>query len=338
MSTDDPVPLEAFVPALAWPGRRPSLTELGTWHEALRDAVGQILRLDLLACWLLPSRGGSLLIGPQGMAGEGLRVPAAEPLVAQEGLFRLEDRIRTAGYQSVMAVPIRSEVQDVGILAVARFSGEEFTLGDLRTLHRVAALLATSCRRLAAQPWITPAPAAEEHSAVVAGIAEAVLDANDRARTGSDLTQLVSDAIGVQLPHDRLEVAAVAPAPDCWALLGAEGLPAASSVQLTAADLDRIDALVHHLGAREVYRIDDLAAVGLEWPGAHDRRGAERQRSLCAARLEVGGEMVGWLWVGSDVAGWFSESDEAVVRLAARLLAGRVAAWTARHELAGAWG
>lgn len=337
MTTDDPVPLEAFVPALAWPGRRPSLAELATWHEALRDAVGQVLPLDLLASWLLPSRGGSLLVGPQGMAGEGLRVPLAEPLVTQEGLFRLEDRIRAAGYQTVMAVPIRSEVQDVGLLAVARFSGDEYRLADLRTLHRVAAMLATTCRRLAAQPWITPAIPAEERTAMVAAVTDAVLDAVDRARNGSELVLLASDALGAQVPHDRLDLAAVAPAPDCWALLGTEGLPVTAGLQLTPGDLDRIDAVVHHLGGRETLRIDDLHATGLEWPGSHDRRGAARQRSLCAARLAIGGEMVGWLWLGSDAPGWFSEADEETVRLAARLLAGRVAAWTARHELAGAW-
>lgn len=337
MNPDDPVPLQAFVPALAWPGRRPSLAELGTWHEALRDAVGQVMPLDLLACWLLPTRGGSLLIGPQGMAGDGLKVPAAEPLVTQEGLFRLEDRIRAAGYQSVMAVPIRSEVQDVGILAVARFAGDEYRLADQRTLHRVAALLATTCRRLAAQPWITPATPADERTAMVAGVTDAMLDAVDRARNGSELVLLSSDAIGAQVPHDRLDLAAVAPAPDCWALLATEGLPATAGVQLTPGDLDRVDALVHHLGGRETFRIADLQQSGLAWPGAHDRRGAQRQRSLCAARLSVGGEMVGWLWLGSDTPGWFSESDEETVRLAARLLSGRVAAWTARHELAGAW-
>lgn len=337
MNADDPVPLEAFVPALAWPGRRPSLAELATWHEALRDAVGQVLPLDLLACWLLPSRGGSLLIGPQGMSGEGLQVPLAEPLVTQEGLFRLEDRIRAAGYRTVMAVPIRSEVQDVGLLAVARFAGSDYRLADQRTLHRTAAMLATSFRRLAAQPWITPAAPSEERTGMVAGLTDAVLDALDRARNGSELVLLASDAIGAQVPHDRFEVAAVAPAPDCWALLGTEGLPVSVGIQLTAGDLDRIDALVHHLGGRETLRIDDLQAAGLEWPAAHDRRGAMRQRSLCAARLSIGGEMVGWLWIGSDAPGWFSEADEEAVRLAARLIAGRVAAWTARHELAGAW-
>ncbi len=337
MPTDDPVPLEAFVPALAWPGRRPSLAELATWHEALRDAVGQILPLDLLACWLLPSRGGSLLLGPQGMVGEGLQVPAAEPLLTQEGLFRLEDRVRAAGYQSVMAVPIRSEVQDVGLLAVARFAGEEYRLADQRTLHRVAAQLATSFRRLAAQPWIAPATAAEDRTAMVAGVTDAVLDAVDRARNGSELVLLASDALGAQVPHDRLDLAAVAPAPDCWALLGMEGLPLSAGIQLTAGDLDRVDALVHHLGGRETLRIDDLQDAGVEWPGPLDRRGATRVRSLCAARLAVGGELVGWLWLGSDSPGWFREADEEAVRLAARLLAGRVAAWTARHELAGAW-
>lgn len=337
MTTDDPVPLEAFVPTLAWPGRRPSLAELATWHEALRDAVAQVLPLDLLACWLLPSRGGALLLGPQGLAGDGLAIPVAEPLVHQEGLFRLEDRLRAAGYQSAMAVPIRSEVQDVGVLAVGRFAGEEYRLADQRTLHRVAALLATTCRRLAAQPWITPAPATEDHTAMVAGVTGALLDAIDRARSGSDLVLLASDGIGAQVPHDRLDLLAVAPAPECWALLGAEGLPVTAGVQLTATELDRVDALVHHLGGRETLRINDLQATGLQWPGGHDRRGADRQRSLCAARLSVGGEMVGWLWVGSDAPGWFSAADEETVRLAARILSGRVAAWTARHELAGAW-
>jgi GAF domain-containing protein len=325
------------VPALAWGGRRPSLAELTTWHEALRDAVGQILPLDLLACWLLPSRGGSLLIGPAGLAGDTIPVPTAEPLVGQEAQFQLEDRIRAGGYRSVMVVPIRAEVQDVGLLAIGRFADEPYSLADLRTLHRVAAMLATSCRRLAAQPWITPAQHAEDRPAVISGVAEAVLEAMDRSRNGADLVQLASDAIGVQLPHDRFELVAVAPAPDCWALLSGEGQPN-HGVQLHAMDLDRIDALVHHLGSRETVRIDDLKALGLEWPGSQDRRSAERQQSLCAARLEVGGEMVGWLWLGSDAPGWFRPGDEEVTRLVARLLAARVATWTARHELAGVWG
>jgi GAF domain-containing protein len=337
MNPENPPPLEAFVPSLAWPGRRPSLAELGTWHEALTDSVGQLMAVDLLGCWLLPSRGGSLLIGPPELAKDGIVVPAAEPLVPQEGLFALEDRIRYAGYHSVMAVPIRSEVQDVGILVVGRFAGEDYRLEEQRALHRVAGQLSASFRRLAAQPWITPAIPSEDRATRVAGIAEALLDAVDRARRGCDLVQLASDAIGALLPHDRFELVAVAPAPDCWALLGRDGLPA-ETVQLDATDLDQIDGIVHHLGAREAGSIDDLHALGLHWPGPHDQRTALRQRSVAAARLEVGGELVGWLWIGHDQVGWFTEEDASVVRLTARILASRVATWAARNELAGAWG
>jgi GAF domain-containing protein len=337
MNTDHPPPLGAFVPALAWPGRRPSLAELGTWHEALCDAVGHLMEVDLLGCWLLPNRGTPLLIGPPELAQDRIVVPEAEPLVPQEGLFALEDRIRSAGYHSVMAVPIRSEVQDVGILVVGRFEGEGYRIDELRALHRVAAQLATSFRRLASQPWITPAVPSEDRTAMVAGVAEALLDAVDRARHGADLVQLASDAIGAQVPHDRFELVAVAPAPDCWALLSREGLPS-ETVQLEAAHLDQIDGIVHHLGSQEAGSITDLHALGLNWPGPNDRRIALRQRSLLGARLEVGGELVGWLWLGHDQEGWFSEADQSVVRLTARILASRVATWTARHELAGAWG
>lgn len=337
MPSQTPPPLEAFVPALAWPGRRPSLAELGTWHEALYDAVGHLLPTDLLGCWLLPSRGGSLLIGPPELAQDRIVVPEAEPLVPQEGLFALEDRVREAGYHSVMAVPIRSEVQDVGILVVGRFEGEGYRVDELRTLHRVAAQLATSFRRLAAQPWITPATPSEDRTAMVAAVAEALLDAVDRARHGADLVQLASDAIGLQVPHDRFELVAVAPAPDCWALLSHEGLPT-ETVRLDPDQLDQVDGIVHHLGGREAGSIADLHDLQLTWPGPHDRRTALRQRALTGARLEVGGELVGWLWLGHDQPGWFREEDESVVRLAARILASRVATWTARHELAGAWG
>lgn len=337
MSTDESAPFEAFVPTLVWPGRRPSLAELATWHEALRDAVAQVVPLDLLGCWLLPSRGGSVLVGPPGLTADKLAIPSAEPLLTQESLFALEDRLQAAGYHATMAVPIRSEVQDVGLLVVGRFGEEPYSLADLRALHRVAAMLSTTCRRLAAQAWITPAAPVEERTAVVAAVTESLLDAIDRSRGGSDLVQLTSDAIGALLPHDRLELVAVAPAPDCWATLGDEGLRR-RGIQLSPADLDRIDALVHHIGSRDICRIDNLQHLGLEWPGDDGRRVGAAEQSLCAARLEIGGEMIGWLWLGHDAPGWFRDTDEDTVRLVARLLASRVATWTARHELAGAWG
>ncbi len=334
----DPTPaFGEFVPILAWSGRRPSHAELATWHESLRASVGLLFPVDLLACWLYPSRGGAVLVGPPELLADHLEPPPAEPLVSQEGLYALEDMVGSHGYRSVMAIPIRSEVQDVGLLLVGTFAPDAYTLASHRALHRVAAVLATSCRRLAAQQWIVPQPAHEERDAMVAGVTQGLLDAIGRARDGDELVRLASDALANQLPHDRLELLAVAPAPDCWAMVGQER-GVTQPFRLDAEASDAIDAMVHTLGAREVARVPDLAAVESPWPLGTDRRGAERQRGMLAARLEMGEELVGWLWLGSETAGWFRPEDEAVARLAAQILAPRVAAWEARAEIAGVWG
>jgi hypothetical protein len=325
-----------FVPVLAWPGRRPSLAELNTWHEALRGAIANEMPVDLLACWLYPVRGGSVLVGPAALSQDDLSPPPAEPLVAQEALFALEDRIARSGYRSVMAVPIRAEVHDVGLLVVASFDGDTHNLASLRALHRIAAQLATSCRRLASQPWVIPNPAGEERNTIIAGVTEGLLDAMSRARDGSELVQLCSDALANQLPHDRLELLAAAPAPECWTLLGLDRI-AAPRLRVDSDVADAIDGLVHHFGARELLRIGDLRTIDRSWPASADVRAADRTRSVLAARLEVAGEFVGWLCLASESVDWFREDDESVARLAARILASRVAAWQAKAELAGAW-
>ncbi len=337
MDLELPQPVIPFVPVLAWPGRRPSLAEMATWYEALRGAVATAIPADLVAFWLYPSRGGVMLVGPRDLPGDRLAIPPAEPLVSQEALFSLEDQVAAAGYRSVMAVPIRAEVQDVGLLVAASFAPDAYQLGTQRTLHRVAAQLATGCRRLASQPWVIPAPAGDERTAIIAGVTEGVLDAMERGRDGRDLVQLVSDALANQLPHDRLELLAAAPAPECWTLLSGDRA-AAAPVRLDASTIDAVDELVHHFGARELVRIDDLSAETAHWPAVLDQRGATRLRSLLAARLSVAGEFVGWLCIGSDTPEWFREDDLPAAHLAARLLAPRVAAWEARAELAGAWG
>ncbi len=336
MDREPAAPPALFVPVLAWPGRRPSLAELTTWHEALRGSVANVIPTDLLACWLYPSRGGSVLVGPPALAADQLEPPLAEPLVSQEGLFAFEDRIARGGYRSVMAIPIRAEVQDVGLLVVASFAENAHTLGSQRTLHRVAAQLATSFRRLAAQPWVIPNPIAEERNTIIAGVTEGLLDAMTRSRDGSELVQLCSDALANQLPHDKLELLAAAPAPDCWALVGLDRV-AAPRWHVEADAGEAIDGLVHHFGARELLRLTDLRTIDRSWPASADQRGAERLRSVLAARLEVAGEFVGWLCLASEAVDWFRDEDEATARLAARILAPRVAAWQAKAELAGAW-
>ncbi|MES1259707.1 MAG: hypothetical protein ABUL71_03865, partial [Gemmatimonadota bacterium] len=101
--------------------------------------------------------------------------------------------------------------------------------------------------------------------------------------------------------------------------------------------IDAIDGLVHMFGSRELLRVSDLREIDRTWPASTDHRGAERLRSVLAARLEVGGEFVGWLCLGSETVNWFRDEDETVARLAAGVLASRVAAWQMKAELAGVW-
>ncbi|MGH7583448.1 MAG: hypothetical protein ACREL5_09505 [Gemmatimonadales bacterium] len=336
MDPEIPPSAPLFVQLLAWPGRRPSHAEMATWHEALRHAVANEMPADLVACWLYPSRGGHILVGPAGLEEDRISPPAAEPLVAQESLYALEDLVMRAGYGAAMAVPIRAEVQDVGLLLVASFSEAAYGLGSHRTLHRIAGQLATGCRRLAAQAWVVPSPASDERTAMVAGVTEGLLDAIDRARDGGELVQLCSDALANQLPHDRLELIAAAPAPECWTLLSLDRT-AAPRIHLEQPESEAIDTMVRHFGGRELLRIADLHDGELVWPGPADRRSAGRMRGVVASRLDVGGEFVGWLCLASESPGWFRDDDEPVARLAARILAPRVAAWEARAELAGTW-
>ncbi len=261
MDTESAPPPDQFVPVLAWPGRRPSLPELRTWHEALRGSVANLMPVDLLACWLYPSRGGSVLVGPPALAADEVSPPPAEPLVGQEGLFALEDRFMRGGYPSVMAVPIRSEMQDVGLLVAASLDPNAYQLSSQRSLLRVAAQLASSFRRLASQPWVIPNPAGEERNAIVTGVTEGLLEAMARGRDGSELVQLSSDALANQLPHDRLELLAVAPAPDRWTLLGVDRL-AAPRIRVDSEAIDAIDA--HGASVR-------LARTSPPWRPAHHR-------------------------------------------------------------------
>jgi GAF domain-containing protein len=311
---------------------------LGTWHEALTDAAASILTFDLMACWIYPSRGGSVLIGPAGLAADRVVPPSAEPLVAQEGIFAIEDKIIWAGYHSVMAVPIRTEVQDVGLIVVASFADAQYDFNHQRSLHRFGAAMGRSCRRLASHLWLPQSQDSEDPGAARLDITDRMLDATTRARDGADLVQLASDAVSQQLPHDRFELVAVAPAPTCWAMVGTQRGPADSALSPDTDAAPMVDAIVARMGSRDVSRISDLRTLGMHWPAAGDYRGAERLRSVLAVRLEVGGEIAGWLWLGSETPGWFREEDEALARHIARLLAPSVAAWAVRVEQAGAWG
>lgn len=334
MTTDrDAAEPHDFVPVLCWRGHRPSVAELRTWFEALTGAVAAILPHDLLAGWILPHGGSPVLLGPAELSADHLQLPHADPLVHQESLFGLEDRVRRAGFRSVMAVPVRDGARDAGILVIASFADDRYDRLTLRTLHRLAAAVAPTCGRLARRPWLTPMPVTDDPERIACAVVTAMLEAIDQGRTIADLVQLTSDVLGNQLSHDRIEVIAARPSTGGWTLLSrTEGLEVTEPGVVATR---RIEALTQHLGGRIATRIGTLAHEGLSWPAPPEALRGGAVNSLLAARLEVAGEFLGWLCFGGERQDWFRAEDEEVAILTARLMAPRVAAWLARAQAEG---
>lgn len=322
-----------FVPVLGWPGHRPSLEDIRTWFEALTGAVATTLPNDLLAGWILPNDGDPVLLGPAELSADHLQLPHAHPLIHQESLFGLEDRVRRAGFRSVIAVPVREGARDVGILVIASFADDRYDRLTLRTVHRLADAIAPTCGRLARRPWLAPMPVTEDPDRITCAVVTAMLEAIDRSRTIADLVQLTSDVLGGQMPHDRIEIISpVSPVGSTggWSLLSlADGLAVIDPGVVAAR---RIEALTQHLGGRIATRVGSLGEEGLAWPAAPEALRGGAVNSMVAARLEVAGEFLGWLCFGGERRGWFRPDDEEVAILAARLVAPRVAAWLARTQ------
>lgn len=314
---------------LHWSGVRPSLAAARTWFEAMTGAVAAELPHDLFAGWLLPEDGGEpVLLGPLALAHDDLQLPRATPVVAQEGLFALEDRLGAAGFRSAMAVPIRAGARDAGILLLGSFEADRYDRGALRTLHRIAGDIASSCGQLAAHPWVRPVPPTEGD--VTGALLIGLLGAAERSRSPADLLALTSDVLSELLPHDQVEIIIDHQPPGGWRLFShsPQGVLADPGV----VTMRRTDALVHHFGDAPTRLIADARAAGLGWPTPSARARWGEGRAMMVTRLEVAGERLGWLCLGSDCPGWFREEDLSTLALAGRMLTPRVAAWKRTGE------
>ncbi len=304
--------------------------DVRTWYEALSAATAAILPNDLLAGWILPRRGDPFLLGPEEIAADRLQLPIAVPLIRQEALFALEDTIQRAGFRSVMAVPVPGGTWDAGLLVIGSFAADRYDRGSLRTLHRLADTIAPTCRRLAERPWLPAVPTAHDVGGDGGRLLTALLEAVSVPGPMADVVHLTSDVISIQLPHDHVEVITAIHTPPTWSLLTT--ITGHEPVDPGVVATRRIEALVQHFGDAPVVRVDDLEEVGLAWPAPPGRVRRGGGTSLIAVRMEVDGVLAGWYCLGNDRPGSFRRADEAVAGLTARMLAPRVATWTARGE------
>lgn len=290
---------------------------LATWYEALSGALSVELNHDLLALWLYPAGGGVHLIGPEALAQDNIDVPLPEPYVPQDQLFRLEEKVRAAGYGSVMAVPIRFGYQDVGLLLLADLRHARYTANEAVLLQRVAHHLGPTFGRIARQ-WTGGVPVDEpEYHAALADGAAPLLASGGPPR---DFVHAMFDLLMPLVPHDRGEILIPGSAADQWYRLG----------EHTSGALWSDPALIipnEDLNLDAMFGESDSLLVGDTrrdprwggWPG-----GLRDFRSAAGVRLRAAGRRVGFLLVGGSGPDLFREQDIAVLQEAAALIGPRV--------------
>ncbi len=116
----------ALIPLLPQETRIQDLEVLGSWFEALRDALGCEVPGELLALWVYSQTGTPVLVGPQPMDRDHFDPPRADPQIQPNELEDFDTQIRRVGYGSVMLCPVRIGGRDVGLLLVASFTPHLF--------------------------------------------------------------------------------------------------------------------------------------------------------------------------------------------------------------------
>src|SRR5262245_1511691 len=192
---------EPLVPILRLGGGSDDADALATWHQALSNALGTDVPHDLLALWLYPTRGGAVLLGPEALAQDDLKVPVPSPQLLPQQLTILEEIVRDAGYASATALSIRFGRRDVGMMMVAGLAHDRYRGRELIVLRLAAQRLAPSLGRLA-RLWGGVAQGAER----VASLLDAVSQATAAGVTPQTFATALGQALERLVPHDRLEL------------------------------------------------------------------------------------------------------------------------------------
>jgi hypothetical protein len=194
---------------------------LETWLEALSGLLAPELPHDLMALWVYPPEGPAVLVGPSALAQDSLEVPTPAPHLGQDELYTMEQRIRTAGYASVVCMAVPHGDRDVGLLLLADLRHARYGLPEAVLLRNVADSLGPTLARVARQgreplepPRDDGAPPPPERRRSEPGrklvelhelLAKLGL-AESASRTPREFSEFVSQALQPMLPHDRIQI------------------------------------------------------------------------------------------------------------------------------------
>jgi hypothetical protein len=327
-------PEDRLVPLLPLEGGAPDPVAITTWHQALGASMAISVPHDFFALWLFPDSGGIVLLGPEALARVRIDVPVPHPELRQDQLFQLEEVLRRARYPSAIAVPVRGGGRDVAAMLLGSFQRSAFGPVQALALHRLAGQLCATLSALAeVMPSVTPHPVVEPMMTaedLPGHLARAAVE----SASGPDLVRRVSGVLYPLLPHDRVEILAVSSSGSLVPLSG--GAPR----RRWSAGGDAVEpftAVVGRFGSAATLLVDNadwLRADG-GWSVGSGAAAAQPARTVIGARLEVGGEVVGYLLLGSVAGNAYRPEDEDILALAAQLVAPRVHGLSLSAELDG---
>lgn len=321
--TTSVVPGDPLVPLLPLEGGAPDPVAIATWHQALGASTAVEVPHDLFALWLFSASGGIVLLGPEALARDRIDVPIPDPALRQDQIFKLEEVLRRARYSSAIAVPVRRDDRDVAVMLLGSFQRAAFGPAQALALHRLAVALETTLSSLAlvmpsvtTHPAVEPAMSAEELPGHLAR-------ASVESASGPDLVRRVSGVLYPLLPHDRVEILAVSAEGSLVPLSGGAPRRRWSS---SGGTVEPFAAIVARFGHAPTLLIEDPNGIGggCDWVVGSGAAAAQPARAVLGARLTVGGQVVGYLLLGSVAGDAYRPEDEDTLALAGLLLAPRV--------------
>jgi len=285
-----------------------------------------------MGLWLYPSQGGIVLLGPAELAEDDLAVPLPSPHLKPEQLALVEEIVLDAGYGSATCLPIRFGKRDVALLLVADLQPGRYGPAERVLLQCVAQRIAPMLGRIARQ-WTPVEGSKSRQQERIAGLLEAVAQANRDAGTPQRFLAGVARGLAPLLPHDHVELLVPDAAGDQYLRLGEHaGGPLWTDPSLIISR--------EHLDIAGIFDPQAKLLVSdtyedARWPRgfltASESNGAD-VRSIVGARLGLGGPLVAYLLVGSIGPELYGADDLELLVLLAGLIAPQVAGFLRRVE------
>ncbi len=324
---DDTLPTfgsEPLVPILRVDAGQVDPVALGTWHQALSNTLSVEVPHDLMGLWLYPSQGGVALVGPSELAADDLEIPIPSPHLTPDQISTVEKTVLDAGYGSATCLPIRFGKRDVALLLVADLQPERYGATERVLLQCVAQKVAPMLGRIARQ-WVPSEGSSSRQQERIAGLLEAVAQANRGASGPQGFFASVSRALAPLLPHDHIELLVPSARGDQYFRLGEHaGGPLWLDPSLVISR--------EHLNISAIFdsRADLLVPDTYEdarWPRgfltAADQGGADI-RAVIGAQLSFGGGSAAFLLVGSIGPEIYGDDDVELLTLLAGLIAPQI--------------